>query len=106
MATSQQVRAALIVVDMQEDFCPPSGSLAIEGGRDIVPKINELLDLPGFVLRIATRDYHPRDHISFASQHEDKEVFAEHVINSPENDRESQTMSVKSLLYSIVMTKA
>jgi nicotinamidase-related amidase len=77
---------------MQEDFCPPSGSLAIEGGRDIVPKINELLDLPGFALRIATRDFHPRDHISFASQHDRQKALDEHVIKNPDNDQESQTM--------------
>jgi nicotinamidase-related amidase len=77
---------------MQEDFCPPSGSLAIDGGRDLAPKINQLLDLPGWVLRIATRDLHPRDHISFASQHEDKKPFDEFVIKNPENDQEVQEM--------------
>ncbi|KAI9924722.1 NAD(+) salvage pathway protein [Aspergillus wentii] len=61
--------SALIVVDMQEDFCPPDGSLAVEGGRSIAPVINSLLGLPGFVVRIATQDYHPLDHISFASNY-------------------------------------
>ncbi|KAJ5174709.1 isochorismatase family hydrolase [Penicillium canariense] len=60
---------ALIVVDMQEDFCPPTGSLAVQDGRSIAPLINELLSEPGFVTRIATQDYHPADHISFASNH-------------------------------------
>ncbi|KAJ5888383.1 hypothetical protein N7495_008424 [Penicillium taxi] len=60
---------ALIVVDMQEDFCPPNGSLAVEDGRSIAPLINSLLAQPGFVIRIATQDYHPTDHISFASNH-------------------------------------
>jgi nicotinamidase-related amidase len=45
-----------------------NGSLAVKGGRDIVPAINELLSLP-FVVRIATKDFHPPDHISFASNH-------------------------------------
>lgn len=44
------------------------GSLAIEGGRDIAPLVNSLLSLP-FALRVATKDFHPRDHISFASNH-------------------------------------
>ncbi|KAI9778694.1 MAG: NAD(+) salvage pathway protein [Geoglossum umbratile] len=62
-------KPALLVIDIQEDFCPPNGSLAVEGGRDIVPIVNDLLDLP-FALKIATKDFHPPDHISFASNHE------------------------------------
>lgn len=60
---------ALIIVDLQEDFCPPHGSLAVTEGRDIVPTVNELLSLPSFAIRIATQDWHPADHISFASNH-------------------------------------
>ncbi|KAJ5266653.1 isochorismatase family hydrolase [Penicillium angulare] len=60
---------ALIVVDMQEDFCPPNGSLAVKNGRSIAPLINFLLSQPGLVLRIATQDYHPSNHISFAPNH-------------------------------------
>jgi nicotinamidase-related amidase len=40
----------------------------VTGGRDIVPVINELLSLP-FVVKVATMDFHPQDHISFASNH-------------------------------------
>ena len=50
------------------------GSLAVAGGRDIAPLINDLLSLP-FTLKIATRDFHPSDHISFDRSH------------SPPNDR-------------------
>ena len=46
-----------------------TGSLAVGGGRDIAPIINELLALP-FTLKIATRDLHPTDHISFATSHD------------------------------------
>lgn len=60
---------ALIVVDMQEDFCPPNGSLAVQEGRSIAPLINSLLDAPGFAVRVATQDFHPPDHISFARNH-------------------------------------
>jgi nicotinamidase-related amidase len=60
---------ALIVVDFQEDFCPPSGSLAIPHGRDIAPAVNQLLTLPSFAVKIATQDWHPADHISFAANH-------------------------------------
>ncbi|KAL4912772.1 Isochorismatase-like protein [Aspergillus aurantiobrunneus] len=63
------MKAALIVVDMQEDFCPPSGSLAVQGARDLAPTINSLLAHPGFAVRVASQDYHPPDHISFATNH-------------------------------------
>ncbi|KAK2743881.1 hypothetical protein FQN57_004504 [Myotisia sp. PD_48] len=68
--TSQtEFRPALIVVDMQEDFCPPNGSLAVQAGRTIAPVINDLLSWPGFAVKIATQDFHPTGHISFASNH-------------------------------------
>ncbi|ROV94300.1 hypothetical protein VMCG_08638 [Cytospora schulzeri] len=67
--TSSEFVPALIIVDLQEDFCPPNGSLAVDGGRDIAPTVNELLSLPSFAIRIATQDWHPADHISFASNH-------------------------------------
>ncbi|KAL8727537.1 MAG: hypothetical protein Q9181_005674 [Wetmoreana brouardii] len=53
---------------MQEDFCPPNGALAVAGGRQIASPINKLLSMP-FTLRIATRDWHPPDHVSFATSH-------------------------------------
>ncbi|KAJ7810281.1 Isochorismatase-like protein [Mycena olivaceomarginata] len=62
-------KAALVIVDLQEDFCPPNGSLAVSGGRDIVPIINGLLRSPLFDLKVATKDWHPEDHISFAANH-------------------------------------
>ncbi|TKA73611.1 hypothetical protein B0A49_07949 [Cryomyces minteri] len=68
MASNAAFRPALVIVDVQEDFCPPSGSLAVAGGRDIIPTINLLLSLP-FAIKVATKDFHPRDHISFASNH-------------------------------------
>ncbi|KAL2263329.1 hypothetical protein VTK26DRAFT_7209 [Humicola hyalothermophila] len=69
--TDAKFRPALLVIDMQEDFCPPNGSLAVPGGRSIAPLINELLSLPSSTLplKIATKDWHPPNHISFASNH-------------------------------------
>ncbi|KAL1953943.1 hypothetical protein VTO42DRAFT_2021 [Malbranchea cinnamomea] len=64
-----EFRPAIIVVDMQEDFCPPKGALAVQGGRDIAPLINKLLSRSGFVVKIATQDFHPKSHISFAANH-------------------------------------
>ena len=63
---------ALIVIDVQNDFCP-GGALAVPGGDEIVQGINALMqDIPCVVL---TQDWHPRDHSSFASQHAGKSPF-------------------------------
>jgi len=57
----------LIVVDVQNDFCP-GGSLAVEDGDRIILNINKLMTSMKFDRIIATQDWHPPDHISFASQ--------------------------------------
>jgi nicotinamidase/pyrazinamidase len=57
---------ALIVVDVQRDFCP-GGALAVPDGDAVVPVINRLLALTDW-LAVATRDWHPADHCSFATQ--------------------------------------
>ncbi|MFN0113336.1 MAG: bifunctional nicotinamidase/pyrazinamidase [Paracoccaceae bacterium] len=57
---------ALIVIDVQNDFCP-GGALAVTGGDDIVAPVNALMDeFPAVVL---TQDWHPADHSSFAANH-------------------------------------
>jgi nicotinamidase/pyrazinamidase len=63
---------ALIVVDVQNDFCP-EGALAVPDGDAIVPKINRISR--AFPVVVATQDWHPGGHISFASSHEGKEPF-------------------------------
>ncbi|ETN37554.1 uncharacterized protein HMPREF1541_07176 [Cyphellophora europaea CBS 101466] len=63
-------KTGLIVVDMQNDFCPPDGSLAVTGARDTIPLINKLLESPLFEIKVATQDYHPKDHVSFSDNHE------------------------------------
>ncbi len=57
---------ALIVIDMQNDFCP-AGALAVAGGDEIVAGINARMAEAEAV--ILTQDWHPADHASFASQH-------------------------------------
>ncbi len=57
--------AALIVVDVQVDFCP-GGALGVEGGDEIVPVIGELVDRYPTV--VFTRDRHPPDHCSFSDE--------------------------------------
>jgi nicotinamidase/pyrazinamidase len=60
---------ALIVIDVQNDFCP-GGTLAVPGGDEIVPGINALMaEFPAVIL---TQDWHPAGHSSFASQHPGK----------------------------------
>ncbi|KAI0839336.1 pyrazinamidase/nicotinamidase [Hypoxylon sp. FL0890] len=82
-------RPALLVIDLQEDFCPPNGSLAVAGGRDVTPLINKLLALP-FVIKIATKDWHPRDHVSFAANHQGKAPFEDFTtIVNPYNESET-----------------
>jgi len=58
----------LIIVDCQNDFCP-GGSLAVEAGDKIIPVINKLTNSGIFDLVIATQDWHPEGHISFADTH-------------------------------------
>ncbi|MEM9971341.1 MAG: bifunctional nicotinamidase/pyrazinamidase [Pseudomonadota bacterium] len=57
---------AILVIDVQNDFCP-GGALAVAGGDEIVAPINALV--PEFAVRVFTQDWHPADHLSFASQH-------------------------------------
>lgn len=57
---------ALLVIDVQNDFCP-GGLLAVANGADIVPGINALMD--AFQTVILTQDWHPAHHSSFASEH-------------------------------------
>ncbi|TCN36368.1 bifunctional nicotinamidase/pyrazinamidase [Sinorhizobium americanum] len=63
---------ALIVVDMQNDFCP-GGALAVPGGDEIVPIVNRLIEAAPHV--ILTQDWHTAGHSSFASSHPGKAPF-------------------------------
>jgi len=61
------VPEALIIVDFQNDFCP-GGALAVAGGDTIAQRMNELAASGRYDLVVATRDWHPADHGSFAEQ--------------------------------------
>jgi nicotinamidase/pyrazinamidase len=63
---------ALIVIDVQNDFCP-GGALAVPEGDVIVPAINAMMDR--FDAVILTQDWHPTGHSSFASSHDGKAPF-------------------------------
>jgi nicotinamidase/pyrazinamidase len=62
----------LLIIDLQNDFCP-GGALAVPEGDQIVPLVNRLAHR--FEHVILTQDWHPRGHISFASSHQDRKHF-------------------------------
>jgi nicotinamidase/pyrazinamidase len=64
MNHNKDMKRALIIVDVQNDFCE-GGSLAVNGAEEIIPKINEIQDK--FDLIVTTQDWHPYNHGSFAS---------------------------------------
>lgn len=71
----------LVIVDVQNDFMP-GGSLAVPGADKIIPVINQLQD--HFDLIIATQDWHPQNHTSFASNHTGKKPFEKALIGEME----------------------
>lgn len=79
---SNSATDCLLVVDVQNDFCPPTaqadgqmrgGGLAVLGGHDIVPLIKQLSER--FDNIVLTQDWHPAGHVSFASSHPGKAPF-------------------------------
>ena len=72
MTTAITPQDVLVVVDVQYDFLP-GGSLAVAGGDEIVPLVKKLAGR--FSNVVLTQDWHPADHISFASQHAGKAPF-------------------------------
>ena len=63
---------ALVVIDVQNDFCP-GGALAVAGGDTIIPPVNQLISR--FEHVVLTQDWHPPGHSSFASTHPGKAAF-------------------------------
>lgn len=63
---------ALIIIDVQNDFCP-NGALAVKNGNSIVEPINQMMRL--FDNIVLSQDWHPTTHKSFASNHKDKNIF-------------------------------
>lgn len=63
---------ALVVVDVQNDFCS-GGALEVPGGEKIIPNVNRLAE--NFENVVLTQDWHPEGHSSFASSHEGKDPF-------------------------------
>ena len=65
-------REVLVIVDVQNDFCP-GGALAVPEGDAVVPAINRLA--AQFAHVVLTQDWHPPGHMSFASSHRGKKPF-------------------------------
>lgn len=68
----------LVLIDIQNDFLP-GGALAVPEGDLIVPVVNRLL--PEFDLIVATQDWHPADHGSFAANHPGQAVYSQGELN-------------------------
>jgi nicotinamidase/pyrazinamidase len=62
----------LVVIDVQNDFCT-GGALAVPGGENVLPAINRIAQK--FANVVLTQDWHPRDHVSFAANHAQKQPF-------------------------------
>lgn len=65
--------SALIVIDVQNDFCT-GGALAVTGGEEVVPLVNRIAGR--FPVRVLTQDWHSADHKSFAANHPAAEAFS------------------------------
>ena len=63
------MKKALLVIDVQNDFCP-TGALEVAGGNEIIPHINE--EMVKYDCVVLTQDWHPKGHSSFATSHEGK----------------------------------
>lgn len=91
------LNVALVVIDLQEDFLPPNGSLAVPEGRTVVPEITKLLktDKYPWLAIVVTQDWHPANHCLFASQHGVK-PYTEMEFEHPLGEKNSSTGKVKT----------
>lgn len=60
------MKTALLVIDVQNDFCP-AGALQVAGGNEIIPDINQEMTRYDYI--VLTQDWHPKGHSSFATSH-------------------------------------
>ncbi len=72
---------ALIIIDVQNDFCP-GGALAVNEGDRVIPVINQIAER--FQKVVATQDWHPKNHVSFASAHPGKKEHETVTVNGLE----------------------
>ncbi len=67
-------QAALLLVDIQRDFMS-KGALAVQEGERILEPVRALMEKPEFAVQVATQDWHPNHHVSFASRHPGRQQF-------------------------------
>ena len=76
------MKTALLVIDLQNDFCP-AGALEVAGGNEIVSDINQ--EMKKYDCVVLTQDWHPKGHSSFAISHEGKNPLD--VVKMPYGDQ-------------------
>ena len=76
------MKTALLVIDVQNDFCP-AGALEVAGGNEIIPYINE--EMAKYDCVVLTQDWHPKGHSSFATSHEGRNPLE--LIDMPYGDQ-------------------
>ena len=76
------MKTALLIIDVQNDFCP-AGALEVAGGNTIIADINQ--EMKKYDCVVLTQDWHPKGHSSFATSHDGKEPFD--VIEMPYGDQ-------------------
>lgn len=93
---------ALVVIDVQEDFLPPSGSLAVSGGREIISPICNLVSEYPWLAVVLTQDWHPPNHCLFAKNN-NAEPFTEVEFSHPlaEKDDSGVVISKKQVVWPV-----
>uniref|UniRef100_A0A7S2TH99 nicotinamidase n=1 Tax=Lotharella oceanica TaxID=641309 RepID=A0A7S2TH99_9EUKA len=74
-AKAAPARRAFLIIDVQNDFLPPNGSLKVEEGDKIIPLINKLRKDIEWDLVCVSQDWHPKDHCSFVENNKGAEVL-------------------------------
>ncbi|ADV20010.1 nicotinamidase [Cryptococcus gattii E566] len=93
MASKPATSTALIIVDVQNDFLPPTGALAVPNGREVLPVITELLDPTwNWAVVLVSQDYHPKGHISFASAHPPHKAYTQMPLINAHGESYIQTL--------------
>lgn len=81
----------LLLVDLQNDFCP-GGALAVPDGNETIPVANSLIKSGDFDLIVASQDWHPANHISFAQNHSGKQPFESIEVTNAAQEKDQQTL--------------
>ena len=92
-------KPALLVVDMQNDFCAADGATPVSGnGMDLVKPIKQLLSMAGFAMRVATLNEMPDNHKSMAHNHKGAKPLETH-IDLPNTNKEKSHETVKQKVW-------